>query len=121
MEHRGSNMSEIRKSGKVFYIKLPNNTKAYLLFNIKENVMEILETYTPPEYRGRGIASKILKHALEFAKEKNLKVRPICSYSIHFFIKHPEYRELLVEELKNCDLRKLFEQRLSEERAKRKR
>jgi len=62
-------MFEIKKSSRAFYIKFPDNTKAYLLFNIRGNTMELLETYTPPKYRGKGIASKILEHALMFVKK----------------------------------------------------
>ena len=110
--------SEVKVSKRYFYIKLPSSEKAYLHYEIKDNVMELLETYTPPAYRGKGLAAKITSYALEYAKEKGLRVKPICSYAIWFFIKHPEYKSLLVDEYRNIDLEELYRQRISEEKAK---
>jgi len=107
---------EVKMSKKYIYIKLPGGVKAYLRYEIIDNVMKLLETYTPPEYRGKGLAAKLVTYALEYAKNKGLRVKPICSYTIRYFIKHPEYRSLLVEEYKNISLEEAFEKRLEEEK-----
>lgn len=52
-------------------------------------------TIVPPELEGRGVASAIVKHALEYARAKNLKVVPQCAYVASFIKRHPEYEELL--------------------------
>ena len=47
-----------------------------------------------PELRGQGIAGKIVQVGLEYAKERSLRVVPMCSYAAAYIRKHPEYAEL---------------------------
>ena len=47
-----------------------------------------------PELRGQGIAGRIVQVGLEYAKEKSLRVVPMCSYAAAYIRKHPEYAEL---------------------------
>ena len=47
-----------------------------------------------PDLRGQGIAGKITQFALEYAKEKSLRVIPICSYAVAYIRKNPEYQPL---------------------------
>lgn len=52
-------------------------------------------TFVPPELRGRGLAEKLVRAALDFAAAERLKVVPACSYVGRFITLHPEYRSLL--------------------------
>lgn len=52
-------------------------------------------TFVPPELRGRGIAEKLVRAALDFVATERLKVVPACSYVARFITLHPEYRPLL--------------------------
>ena len=47
-----------------------------------------------PELRGQGIAGKIVEVGLEYAKDKSLRVVPMCSYAAAYIRKHPKYAEL---------------------------
>ena len=47
-----------------------------------------------PELRGQGIAGKITQVSLEYAKEHELRVIPMCSYAAGYIRRHPEYVEL---------------------------
>ena len=47
-----------------------------------------------PELRGQGVAGKIVEVGLEYAKEKSLRVIPMCSYAAAYIRRHPEYAEL---------------------------
>jgi hypothetical protein len=47
-----------------------------------------------PEYRGSGVAGKITQVALEYAKEKHLRVIPMCSYVAAYIRRNPHYIEL---------------------------
>ena len=57
--------------------------------------ISLLHTEVPPALRHRGIASELAQMALEFAKEKHLKVEVICPVVYHFLNKHPEYKQLV--------------------------
>ena len=52
-----------------------------------------------PELRGQGIAGKIVQVGLEYAKEKALRVVPMCSYAAAYIRRHPEYAELTKQQV----------------------
>lgn len=47
-----------------------------------------------PAHRGHGVAGVVTQTALEYAKEKSLRVIPMCSYVGAYIRRHPEYIEL---------------------------
>ena len=52
-------------------------------------------TFVPPELRGRGIAEKLVRVALEHARTERLRVVPACSYVERFMRRHKEFDPLL--------------------------
>ena len=69
--------------------------EAVVEYTLKDNVIDLYRTFTPPELRGKGVAGKLVKYALEHAKENNLKVIPTCSYVRGYIERHENYKELL--------------------------
>ena len=57
--------------------------------------MILTHTLVPPELRGRGIAEKLVRAALEDARTRSRKVVPQCAYVAKFIERHAEYRDLL--------------------------
>lgn len=47
-----------------------------------------------PEFRGQGLAGKIVDASLEYAKQNSLRVIPMCSYAASYIRKNPQYMEL---------------------------
>lgn len=118
-----SNILEIKHTSRVIYAKLPDNSKAFIRYVVDDNVMKLLETYTPPQHRGKGVAKELMRYAIRLAKKNNWLIDPVCSYSIYYFIKHPEHREQLIPEYRKMseeELKELFKQRLKVESAKEK-
>jgi uncharacterized protein len=64
-------------------------------YEIRDGQMIFTHTYTPPELRGRGIAEKLVRAALEHAKKEKLRVVPACSYVDLFIQRHREYQPLV--------------------------
>jgi hypothetical protein len=64
-------------------------------YELQSGRMIFTHTYTPPAQRGRGIAEKLVRAGLEYARTGNYKVVPACSYVAVFIERHPEYRPLL--------------------------
>ena len=54
-------------------------------------------TFVPPELRGRGVAEKLARAALDWARHERKRVVPACSYVAKFIERHPEDRELLAD------------------------
>ncbi len=68
------------KEGNRFYT-LVEGKEAHLYYTKADNnTLDFTHTYVPVELRGHGIAGKIVKEGLEFAKENNYKIIPTCSY-----------------------------------------
>jgi predicted GNAT family acetyltransferase len=47
-----------------------------------------------PEHRGQGVAGKLTEVALEYAREKSLRVIPTCPYIAAYIRRNPQYVEL---------------------------
>ena len=62
---------------------------------LRDGEMVMTHTYVPPEFRGRGIAEKVVRAALEYARAQQLRVVPACSYVDLFIQRHPEYHALV--------------------------
>lgn len=102
----------IKHTSQVIYTRFNDGSKAYLKYEVENGVMKLLETYTPPQHRGKGIATLLVKYAIDLARKNSLLIKPICSYSIHYFITHPESRDILIPEyrdLSDRELKELFE------------
>lgn len=60
-----------------------------------ENNIIFTHTEVPEELEGRGIASRLAKAALEFAKNQGLAVIPLCPFVNGYIRRHPEYQPLV--------------------------
>ena len=81
-----------------FLIRLAPGTFAFLGYEIREGKMYITKTYTPPEFRGRGIATRLTDYAVNWARENGYKIVPVCSFAVNYFKKNRELQHLLDEE-----------------------
>ncbi|HMC27082.1 MAG TPA: GNAT family N-acetyltransferase [Verrucomicrobiae bacterium] len=57
--------------------------------------MVIYHTEVPPPLQRRGLAARLTRAALAFARAEKLQVEPRCPYTAAFIQKHPEYQDLL--------------------------
>lgn len=108
----------IKHTSQVIYAVLPSGKKAYLKYIVEEDVMKLIQTYTPEEYRGKGVASQLVNYAINLARANNWLIEPVCSYTIHYFMKNREQRTVLTEKYRNLseeDWRKLLEEALRRE------
>jgi uncharacterized protein len=57
----------------------------------------ITHTETPRALRGRGIASELVKGALDLIRADGGKVIAGCGFVVDYLAKHPEYRDLVAQ------------------------
>ena len=55
-------------------------------------------TEVPEPLEGHGLAAKLTRAALEFARARHLRVSPLCPYASAFMRKHKEFQDLLTAE-----------------------
>jgi predicted GNAT family acetyltransferase len=59
------------------------------------DVVSLEHTVVEPPFRGRGIAKRLVAHAVDWARQSGVKLRPACSFAVAEFAKHPEYADVL--------------------------
>jgi predicted GNAT family acetyltransferase len=72
-----------------------NGQLAITTYRIQGGHMILPHTEVPDALQGQGIAGKLVKAALESARQQGLKVIPSCSYVAAYMKRHPEYDDLL--------------------------
>ncbi|HUR79458.1 MAG TPA: GNAT family N-acetyltransferase [Thermoanaerobaculia bacterium] len=72
---------------------------AYVAYEHEEpNRIVFTHTIVPDALAGRGIAASLTKHALQHARDNDLKVVPQCAYVAKYMEKNAgEYRDLLAQ------------------------
>jgi predicted GNAT family acetyltransferase len=68
---------------------------AYSKYLLAGGRIIIEHTEVPEELEGQGLASRIVRTALDYARAQNLTVLPICPFAKGFIGRHPEYQDLL--------------------------
>ena len=66
-----------------------------LRYRIQGDTIWLLHVQVPEESQGHGVASKLTQTALHLAKERGLKVVPVCSFIATYIRRHPEYSALV--------------------------
>ncbi|HMB91131.1 MAG TPA: GNAT family N-acetyltransferase [Rhodothermales bacterium] len=61
----------------------------------KQNMIVFTHTEVPPELEGQGLATKLIRTALDHARTQRLTVMPLCPFVKAFILRHPEYRDLV--------------------------
>ena len=88
-------MSEVRdnKSRQRFELDV-DGALAFADYRLTPDTVIITHTETPRVLRGRGIASELVKGALELIRADGLKVVAGCGFVVDYLQKHPEFADL---------------------------
>ena len=54
-----------------------------------------IHTEVPPELEGLGVASQLVKTALDDARRQHLAVVPFCPFVAGYIRRHPDYKALV--------------------------
>jgi predicted GNAT family acetyltransferase len=68
--------------------------------------IHFIHTEVPAPLEGRGLATKLARTALDFARANHLRVVPVCPYVVDFMRKHSEYQDLVSAD----DLKRILSQ-----------
>jgi predicted GNAT family acetyltransferase len=68
------------------------NERAELAYGESGKTRDFRHTYVPDDLRGRGIAERLVRHALDDTMRDGYKFTPSCPYVERFVEKHPEYK-----------------------------
>ena len=69
---------------------------AVAYYRMAPGVITFVHTEVPQALSGRGVATKLIRGALEMVRAQGLEVVPQCPFVSAFMGKHPEYNDLLL-------------------------
>ncbi|MBL9202674.1 MAG: N-acetyltransferase [Opitutaceae bacterium] len=64
-------------------------------YELTGRAMVMTHTLVPPELRGRGLAERLVRTALAWARAEGHRVVPACSYVDAFIRRHAEFQDLV--------------------------
>lgn len=68
---------------------------AKVMYSVRGNIVYLNYALVPAKMRGKGIGGLMMEEVLSYAKENQLKVIPICSYTVRYIEMHPKWKTLL--------------------------
>jgi uncharacterized protein len=71
----------------------------FLQYNMRGGRLILVHTEIHDEFGGRGLATQLVRGALDDARRRNLHIVPICPFVESFIKRHPEYDDLVDHEM----------------------
>ena len=78
-----------------FEIDLGDGSFAIAQYNLLEGKIMFTHTEVPPDHEGKGLGTKLIEASLASARERGLKVIPICPFVAAYIKQHEEEQDLL--------------------------
>jgi predicted GNAT family acetyltransferase len=91
-----SHMKEVRDNRPASRFEIDaEGSIAFAAYLREDGTIIFTHTEVPDALAGQGIGSRLVKGALDAAREEGARVVPACSFVRHYLEGHPEYRDLL--------------------------
>jgi len=79
-----------------FFIEEKGETLAEMVYTMPAADKMIIEhTEVDESLQGKKIGSQLVQHAVEYARDKNISIVPLCSFARATFEKSPQYKDVL--------------------------
>ncbi len=80
-----------------YFIRLPGGLEAEMTYRtVAEAEIAIDHTFTPPKFRGRDVALRLMERCIADARREGFRIQPICSYAVVQFRRHPNWADVLI-------------------------
>ncbi|QBL08140.1 N-acetyltransferase [Rheinheimera sp. D18] len=66
------------------FVLTQGNAEAVLDYTLNGSSINFHHTFVPPEFRGKGLAEKLVRHGLAWANTQQYQVHASCSYVQRF-------------------------------------
>ena len=82
-----------------FFIMEKEEQLGEMVISIADNALTVYHTEVDPKAEGRGLAKQMLDTMVQYSRDHQLKVIPLCTYVLAQFKRHPqEYADLYQKE-----------------------
>lgn len=86
--NRSESRYEVRSDGRL---------AGWAAYDRQGALLDLVHTEIDPDLQGRGLASILIRHALDDAVDRGLQVRPTCPFVRDYIARHADYRDLVPE------------------------
>ena len=89
-------MIDIKKGETSFYVG-DNEEESLAKMELTHNGDELIieHTFVSEQLRGQNVARQLLKAVVDFARERNKTITPVCSFAKAELNKNKDYRDVL--------------------------
>jgi predicted GNAT family acetyltransferase len=91
------NINQIEEGNRGYFVATENSVEVgritYVMAGPTKLVIE--HTEVNPTYEGNGIGKKLVFATVDYARENNLKILPLCTFAKALFDKTPEIHDVL--------------------------
>ena len=82
----------------MFYVENDKTTLAKMVYTMPSPDKMIIEhTEVSEELKGQNVGFLLVKAAVEFAREQNIKIIPLCPFANSVFKRKPEFADVLAK------------------------
>jgi len=78
-----------------FEIDLGDGSFAIAEYRLHPDHITFTHTQVPPSHGGQGIGTRLIRYALASARERGLKVIPVCPFFARYIREHEEEQDLV--------------------------
>ena len=78
-----------------FEILADGELAGFVLYHLRGNEIAFTHTETDDRFRGHGLASQLVRTALDEARARHLAVLPYCPFVRGWIAEHPAYADLV--------------------------
>ncbi len=79
-----------------FEALLNDQVLGYAEYHRTQHHITFTHTIVLPAAQGKGIASRLVKTALDDARAAGLRVKPVCPFVVRYINEHPDYQDLVL-------------------------
>jgi uncharacterized protein len=78
-----------------YEVRADGDLAGYTVYRERPGLIVFVHTEIDPRFEGHGLASQLIRNALEDAKDRELQVLPFCPFVNGYIDRHREYVELV--------------------------
>jgi len=91
------NESKLKVNSELHRLELEvEGSIAFIKYKLDGDMLFLIHTEVPPALEGKGAGSAIVQKALQYAKDNNFKIVPICPFVQSYLKRHKEWNDIIV-------------------------
>ncbi|MEW9529088.1 GNAT family N-acetyltransferase [Microbispora sp. NPDC049125] len=84
-----------------YEILVDGGIAGFVQYRLRPDVIAFTHAEIREEFEGQGLGSKLVREALDGARDAGLSVAPLCPFVLRFVQRHPEYQDLVADQYRD--------------------